>query len=70
MMENITEQLHEFQYLFPTNFFEMKEILGDLGEINISLKPNEKPVRKWLSVVSFEYKVLGSNPLTKKMMDR
>ena len=29
MMENITNLLHEFQYLFPTKFSEMKGILGD-----------------------------------------
>ena len=44
-MEKITNLLHEFQYLFPTKFFEMKGILGDLGEMKIPLKPDAKPVR-------------------------
>ena len=43
-MGKITCLLHEFQDLFPTNFFEMKGILGDLGEIKIPLKPNVKTV--------------------------
>ena len=45
-MEKITELLHEFKYLFPTNFSEMKDILGDLREMKIPLKPYAKPVRK------------------------
>ena len=27
MMENLTDMLHEFQYLFSMNFFEMKQTL-------------------------------------------
>ena len=42
----ITDLLHEFQDLFPTWFFEMKGILGDLGEMKILLKPEAKPVRQ------------------------
>ena len=37
-MVKITDLLHEFQYLFPTKFSEMKGILGDLGEMKILLK--------------------------------
>ena len=29
----ITDLLHEFQDMFPTKFLEMKEIVGDLGEM-------------------------------------
>ena len=32
-MAKITNLLHEFQDLFSTKFFEMKGILGDLGEM-------------------------------------
>ena len=39
---NITYLLHAFQELFPTNFSEMKGIVGDLGEMKIPLKPNAK----------------------------
>ena len=35
--------LHEYQDLFPTNFSEMKGIVGDLGEIKIPLWPDAKP---------------------------
>ena len=40
----IIDLLHVFQYLFPTIFFEMKGILGDLGEIKIPLNPDAKLV--------------------------
>ena len=30
-MAKTTDLLHEFQDLFPTKFYEMKWILGDLG---------------------------------------
>ena len=45
-MEKITNMLHEFQDLFPTKFSEMKRILGDLGEMKISLKLDAEPVRE------------------------
>ena len=44
MMGKITYLLHEFKYLFPMKFSEIKGILGDLGEMKIPLKPDEKPI--------------------------
>ena len=41
-MAKITDILHEFQYLFPKKFLEMKGILGDLGEMKIPLKLDAK----------------------------
>ena len=46
MVSNITDLLHEFQDLFPTNFSEMKGIVDDLGEMKIPLKPNAKPIKE------------------------
>ena len=45
-MEKIIDLLHEFQDLFPTKFSEMTGILGDLGEMNIPLKPDAKLVQQ------------------------
>ena len=56
MMEKITDLLHEFQDLFPTKFIEMKEILGDLREMKIPLKPDTKPVRQRLYHLNPQYK--------------
>ena len=44
-MAKITDLLHEFQDLFPTNFSEMKGILEDLGEMKIPLELDAKPVK-------------------------
>ena len=41
----ITDLLHEFQDSFPSNFSEMKGIVGYLGEMKIPLKPDAKPVK-------------------------
>jgi len=45
-MEKITNLLWEYQDLFPTKFFDLKGIVGDLGVMKITLKPNVKPVKK------------------------
>ena len=46
MVSKITDLLHEFQDLFPTNFSQMKGIVGYLGEMKIPLKPDAKPVKQ------------------------
>jgi hypothetical protein len=43
-VEKIVELLHEYQDLLPKTFLEMKGIEGDLGEMNIPLKPGVKSV--------------------------
>ena len=37
IVAKITNLLHEYQDLFPTNFSEMKGIVSDLGEMKIPL---------------------------------
>ena len=46
MVGNITDLLREFKDIFPTKFFELKGIVGDLGEIRIPLNPNAKLVKQ------------------------
>ena len=55
-MAKITNLLHEFQDLFPTNFSEMKETLGDLGDMKISFNPYVKPVKQWPYLLNLRYK--------------
>jgi hypothetical protein len=43
-VEKIVELLHEYQGMLPMKFLEMKGIAGDLGEMNIPLKPGVKSV--------------------------
>jgi hypothetical protein len=45
-IDKITKLLHEYQDLFPTNFTNMSEIKGPMGEMKIPLKPNERPVKQ------------------------
>ena len=46
IVAKITYLLHEFQDMLPSNFSEMKGIVGDLGEMKIPLKPDAKPVKQ------------------------
>ena len=55
-MEKTTDLLHEFQDLFPTKFYEMKWILGDLGQMKIPLKSDVKLVRQRLYCLNPQYK--------------
>jgi hypothetical protein len=45
-IERITELLCEYNDIFPTIFTEMKGIERELGEMNIPLKLEARPVRK------------------------
>jgi hypothetical protein len=45
-IDKVEELLREYQDLFPTTFSYMNGIAGDLGEINIPLKPGAKLIRQ------------------------
>jgi hypothetical protein len=45
-IDNITELLHEYQHLFPTKFTDMKGIKGPMGEMEIPLKLDARPVKQ------------------------
>ena len=55
-MEMITDLLHKFKDLFLTKFAKMKWILGDLGELKISLKRYVKLVKKSSYPLNLRYK--------------
>jgi hypothetical protein len=44
-MTEIQAMLQEYEDLFPKSFSELKGIKGDLGEMNIELKPKAKTVK-------------------------
>ena len=44
-MDKVTELLREYQDLFPTKIMDLKGIIGDLGMMKITLKPNAKPIK-------------------------
>jgi hypothetical protein len=45
-ISKITELLHEYHDFFPTKFTYMKGIKGPMGEMNIPLKEDARPVKK------------------------
>ena len=45
MVERVAELLREYQDLFSTKITDLKEIVGDLGMMKITLKPNVNLVK-------------------------
>jgi hypothetical protein len=56
IVEIIIDLLHEYNDLFPTTFTKMKQITRDLGEMNIPLKPEARPMRQRLYTLNLVYK--------------
>lgn len=54
-IDKVAEFLCEYQDLFPTNFAELKGIIGYLGIMKIMLKPDVKLVEK-RPYVNLKYK--------------
>lgn len=46
IVNQVVDLLKEYQDIFPTSFSELKGIVGELGEMQIQLKPYAKPVKK------------------------
>jgi hypothetical protein len=46
MVDKVAELLREYQDLFPTKITDLKGIVGDLGMMKITLKPDAKPVKQ------------------------
>jgi len=55
-MENIAYLLCKYQDIFPTTFSEMEGISGELGEMNVPLKPYEKPITQRPYRLNSKYK--------------
>ena len=55
-VRKITKILHGFQDLFPDKFSEMKGIIGDLGEMKITLNTNENHVKQRPYRLNLRYK--------------
>jgi len=46
MVDKVAELLHEYQDLFATKFTDLKWIIGELGIMKITLKPDANPVKQ------------------------
>lgn len=56
IVSKVTKLLHEYQELFPTKFSDMKGIIGDLGVMKITLKPNLKSFKQRPYRLNLKYK--------------
>ena len=45
-VDKVVGLLCEYQDLFPTNFLDLKGIIGDLGVMKITLKLDAKPMKQ------------------------
>lgn len=56
IVDKVTELLHQYQDLFPTNFSDLRGIIGDLGFMKITLKLDVKPVKQRPYDLNLKYK--------------
>ncbi len=56
MVRKVIELLHEYQDLLSMKFSRMKGILGDIGVMKISLKPEAKPMKHRPYILNLGYK--------------
>jgi len=68
MVAKVDELLHEYKDLFPKRFSHLKGIIGDLGVMNITLKPNAKPFKQRPYRLNSDYKEKMHQEL-EKMLD-
>ena len=55
-VDKVAELLCEYQYLFPNNITDLKGIVGDLGMMKITLKPDAKLVKQRPYCLNPKYK--------------
>lgn len=56
IVDKVIELLHEYRDLFAMKFSDMKGIIGDLGVMKITLKPDAKSVKQRLYHLNLKYK--------------
>jgi hypothetical protein len=55
--------------LFPETYSEMKGLIGELGEMNIPLKPNARPLRQRPYRLNLVYKKKTKEEIDKMLED-
>ena len=68
IVDKVTELLHEYQDLFSTKITNLKGIIGDLGMMKITLKPDTKPVKQWPYLLNLKYKENVRDELDKMLV--
>lgn len=67
-IDKFTKLFHKYQDLFPTNFYDLKGIVEDLGVMKITLNPYVKPVNRHPYLLNLKYKKKVCKELD-KMLD-
>ena len=65
MIDKVVELLREYQDLFPTKITNLKGIIGDLGMMKITLKPDAKPIKQRPYHLNPKYKEKACDELDK-----
>lgn len=64
-MGKVDELLNKYQDLFPMKFSDLKGIVGDLGVMNITFKPDAQPVKNCSYRLNLKYKKKFKDELNK-----
>ena len=68
MVDKVTELLREYQDLFPTKITDLKGIVGNLGMMKITLKPDTKLVKQRPYYLNPKYKEKVRDELDKMVI--
>ena len=69
-VDKVAELLREYQDLFPTKITYLKGIIGDLGMMKITLKPDTKPFKQRPYHLNLKYKEKVCEELDKMLAAR
>ena len=67
MVDKAAELLRKYQDLFPTKIKDLKGIIGDLGMMKTTLKPDAKPVKQQPYRLNLKYKEKVRDELDKML---
>jgi len=67
-VDKVAQLRREYYDLFPTKFTDLKGIIGDLGVMKITLKPDVKPVKQRPYHLNTKYKEKVQLELDKMLM--
>ena len=67
-VDKVVELLREYQDFFPTKITDLKGIVGNLGMMKITLKPDARPIKKRPYHLNPKYKEKVCDELDKMLV--